>query len=345
MKASSTFEDLCRVVTEDLPRLVDADGGTVYQMLNHRKVEVVLGECRPEERSSEGLHKLNAILPLHPLIPRFETTLAANLGVAVSRQMDPEEYRKSSFVRQLCPDDPICDSMLGELFSWCHRSAILSLSRKDAPFSDEDIERFKIIVYAARSICERIAGRNVEREVHNFFMTQSGGGPVTAFIMSHDGSVMPVNYEALRFTEKYWSQDEPFRHLPETERARIMSRVESSWQDPLRARFQPIDLDMGAGTSNFYVLPNALMQLYIFTVGQTHSEQSRDRLKSVLTDRQCEIMEWIAEGKTSWEVATILGISPRTVEKHMEAVFQRLNVENRVAAARRYLDLKSGAPV
>jgi len=31
------------------------------------------------------------------------------------------------------------------------------------------------------------------------------------------------------------------------------------------------------------------------------------------------------------------------VEKHLEAVFQRLGVENRIAAMRRYLDLKRGA--
>ncbi|OYV04137.1 MAG: hypothetical protein CFE26_18510 [Verrucomicrobiales bacterium VVV1] len=62
----------------------------------------------------------------------------------------------------------------------------------------------------------------------------------------------------------------------------------------------------------------------------------------MLTRRQCDIMDWIAEGKTSAEVAMILEISPRTVEKHLEAVFQRLGVENRVAAMRSYLEAKGG---
>ena len=70
-----------------------------------------------------------------------------------------------------------------------------------------------------------------------------------------------------------------------------------------------------------------------------------EQVASVLTRRQREIMEWIAEGKTSSEVAIILDISPRTVEKHLEAVFHRLGVENRIAAVRRYLDLKSGLPI
>ena len=62
----------------------------------------------------------------------------------------------------------------------------------------------------------------------------------------------------------------------------------------------------------------------------------------MLTRRQCDIMDWIAEGKTSAEVAIILEISPRTVEKHLEAVFQRFGVENRVAAVRSYLEAKGG---
>jgi DNA-binding CsgD family transcriptional regulator len=53
-------------------------------------------------------------------------------------------------------------------------------------------------------------------------------------------------------------------------------------------------------------------------------------------------MDWIAEGKTSAEVGTILQISSRTVEKHLEAVFNRFGVDNRVAAVRMYLDLRNG---
>jgi DNA-binding CsgD family transcriptional regulator len=67
-----------------------------------------------------------------------------------------------------------------------------------------------------------------------------------------------------------------------------------------------------------------------------------EALDALLTKRQREIMGWIAEGKTSGETAIILDISPRTVEKHLEAIFQRLGVENRVAAVRNYLDIKSG---
>jgi len=42
---------------------------------------------------------------------------------------------------------------------------------------------------------------------------------------------------------------------------------------------------------------------------------------------------WIAKGKTNRDVGEILGMSPRTVNKHLEHVFEKLGVETRAAAA------------
>ncbi|WP_407074849.1 response regulator [Roseateles sp.] len=52
-----------------------------------------------------------------------------------------------------------------------------------------------------------------------------------------------------------------------------------------------------------------------------------------LTLRETEVLSWIAKGKTNRDVAEILGMSPRTVNKHLEHVFQKLGVETRAAAA------------
>ncbi len=52
-----------------------------------------------------------------------------------------------------------------------------------------------------------------------------------------------------------------------------------------------------------------------------------------LTERESEVLYWIANGKTNREAAEILDMSPRTVNKHLEQVFTKLNVENRTSAA------------
>ena len=51
-----------------------------------------------------------------------------------------------------------------------------------------------------------------------------------------------------------------------------------------------------------------------------------------LSPRETEVLRWLAQGKSSFEIATILNISARTVSKHLERVYLRLGVENRHAA-------------
>jgi len=52
-----------------------------------------------------------------------------------------------------------------------------------------------------------------------------------------------------------------------------------------------------------------------------------------LTPRETEVLSWVAKGKTNRDVGEILGMSPRTVNKHLEHVFEKLGVETRAAAA------------
>ncbi|TPG21901.1 DNA-binding response regulator [Sphingomonas koreensis] len=52
-----------------------------------------------------------------------------------------------------------------------------------------------------------------------------------------------------------------------------------------------------------------------------------------LTSREAEVLLWISRGKQNREVSEILSISPRTVNKHLEQIFQKIGVENRSSAA------------
>ncbi len=52
-----------------------------------------------------------------------------------------------------------------------------------------------------------------------------------------------------------------------------------------------------------------------------------------LTQREAEVLYWVVQGKTSKDIGDILGSSPRTVNKHLEHIFEKLGVETRTAAA------------
>ena len=52
-----------------------------------------------------------------------------------------------------------------------------------------------------------------------------------------------------------------------------------------------------------------------------------------VTEREREVLALVAAGKTNIEIAMVLAISARTVQKHLEHIFQKLGVETRTAAA------------
>ena len=51
-----------------------------------------------------------------------------------------------------------------------------------------------------------------------------------------------------------------------------------------------------------------------------------------LTERETEVLTWVAEGKSNRDVDIILGIKSATVKKHLEHIFRKIGVETRTAA-------------
>jgi DNA-binding CsgD family transcriptional regulator len=74
---------------------------------------------------------------------------------------------------------------------------------------------------------------------------------------------------------------------------------------------------------------------------ERHPEPRPDVLRPLgLSRRETEVLAWLTEGKTNAEIAIILGTSVRTVDKHLERVFRKLDVETRTAAVARALALQ-----
>ena len=64
-----------------------------------------------------------------------------------------------------------------------------------------------------------------------------------------------------------------------------------------------------------------------------------DKMTSALSVRELEVMQWLKEGKTAWEIGVILSISERTVKFHIANSYAKLNVTNRAQAIARAMRL------
>lgn len=74
---------------------------------------------------------------------------------------------------------------------------------------------------------------------------------------------------------------------------------------------------------------------YLFRLTSTNRQSEDETLRQNfgLTHRESEVLLWIAKGKANRDIGEILGLSSRTVNKHLEQIYSKLGVENRASAA------------
>ena len=96
-----------------------------------------------------------------------------------------------------------------------------------------------------------------------------------------------------------------------------------------------ITLAVGESTVECALLRRTTSDEWLFRLGEQREGDLERQLaeRHGLTSREAEVLLWISRGKQNREVGEILSISPRTVNKHLEQIFQKIGVENRASAA------------
>jgi DNA-binding response OmpR family regulator len=108
-------------------------------------------------------------------------------------------------------------------------------------------------------------------------------------------------------------------------------RAQSSRRDPV-----PLTVERGAKRLTFALHESTDDDDQWLVVLREASDAAMIEAMSIafrLTAREAEVLYWVAKGKTNKDIGDILSLSPRTVTKHLEHVFQKLGVETRTAAA------------
>lgn len=96
------------------------------------------------------------------------------------------------------------------------------------------------------------------------------------------------------------------------------------------AKTQQLNLHMLTAPQQIEALRSCLIQ--IKGNATTPSTEQIAQACSELTPREAEVMHWVILGKTNRDIGEILDLSPRTINKHLEHVFEKLSVETRTAA-------------
>lgn len=108
----------------------------------------------------------------------------------------------------------------------------------------------------------------------------------------------------------------------------------ANWLNQAEDRHDLIFMEFSEPIKVTYIGKQDVFEHLIKISLQTH-EYNADQLleKLPITNREAEVLLWLSLGKTNWEIAQILKISPRTVNKHLEQIFRKIEVDNRTTAA------------
>ena len=121
------------------------------------------------------------------------------------------------------------------------------------------------------------------------------------------------------------------------------TRDQRSGEDSLYLAFSSGALARGGSKQRFAAVADALVS----QIDNAYRRVAVFALPSSpvldLSQRECEILRSVCEGKTNVDIAVALAISPFTVKNHVQRIFRKIGVSNRTQAAARYQAASRGA--
>jgi DNA-binding NarL/FixJ family response regulator len=157
-------------------------------------------------------------------------------------------------------------------------------------------------------------------------------------LLRSDGGIAFASGAAGRWLEAYFGGEQEIDHLPETLQAwirRSRGRLNGDHEVPPPAA--PLVSERSGGRLTVRLLPpTAPGELAALVLEERRAGVSSDEIAALgLSTRESEVLALVAAGRTNAEIALMLGISARTVVKHLEHIFAKLGVATRTAAAAR----------
>jgi len=181
-------------------------------------------------------------------------------------------------------------------------------------------------------------GAEWEETEKNYTAYQSIGQGV--LVLNGDGAIQTMSPHAREWLAIYFPRSRtPNKTLP----AQLLSWIKkqqarSVAKGSIDRRGTPLVLTRDAKRLRVQ-LADAGAGEHVLLFNEEELALSQAKLQRLgLTERESEVMFWVAEGKTNAEIASILNASARTIERHVANIFTKFGVENRVAAVRHIAD-------
>ncbi len=328
---NAALAQLTGVVPSDLTTLslCDLEQGT-------RRVVGRKGESlSPADRAAFDRHFRE-----HPLV-RFHSSHPAGPTRRISDCMTPQGFRNSALHSDYYRRIGINYVMALPLRIDSANVVSVVLNRSHGDFKDgeravlDSVRQPLAAIYRNLVACEE-AGIGLKRISR---LAADGGWEMMRVTLA--GRILDASPAALRLLGRFFPEYAcaPQAQLPRTLLEWFARSRNWGLERPAISHGQPFTLSrLGSRLSVHFVPdPDDTSGGYLLVKVERLELSAADLAHLPLTGREGEVLALVAAGKTNSEIAAILAISARTVQKHLEHIFQKLGVETRTAAAVRAL--------
>lgn len=93
------------------------------------------------------------------------------------------------------------------------------------------------------------------------------------------------------------------------------------------------------------VTPSLCLAVNRALAAEDNDENFPGAVRALISKKQREILQWIYQGKTNWEISKILEIKEETVKYHVDQAMTKLKVKTRAQAVGRALEIGAISPI
>ena len=183
-----------------------------------------------------------------------------------------------------------------------------------------------------REVIARIVAQLRSASQISLANTASEASAHAVIVLDRQGQPIWQTSKALAWMERYFPGDDTTT-LPPSLRSWIVQHLTLAGTDPGAVPPLRVQQQDGALCIRFSHGERSGDLLLLFDESAPVKPVSPPMDGYQLTPREQDVLAWLAKGKTNRDIADILGMSPRTVNKHLEHIFVKLGVETRTAAA------------
>lgn len=324
-----------------LPKLVPSEI-TTYNEVNPRRSRVVW-TGHPEGWDFAGAHGVfEEHMTEHPLIA-YSRGNHGHGAIKVSDFLTQRQFHRLGLYNEFFRRLHLRHQMALTLPAPPPLVIGIALNRSRQDFSERDRRVLDLLQpHLAQAYRNSAALSELERDLRLLRRGVEGLGRGVV-LLTREGRVQAMTAAARRWLDAYFGWSAPGgRSVPEAIQRWMRHREEQARSETaLAAPSAPLVMERDGRRLILRLVPDSNGAILLLEERRQGAELAP--LQSLgLTPREAEVLAWVAQGKTNAEVGQILGMSLRTVAKHLEHVYAKLGVETRTAAAARALGVLAG---